>query len=449
MSRSKIRKHRFRLSCIGLMFLALVGLPRPGLAQNDGASAISAEDYQDVLGIGFATSWFKTSNLGKDYTLSSLTTTMSDLKAAGFSNLRLRSRADIWGFADTDSDNFVAATDINQASMDEYLAELDIVLDASLAAGVAPTISWIHHSAEGRANTDDGDNFVEWWGAVATHTANRDYRLSFNLMTEVGNQDSNGDGISGVFDSSETWNDWTSRAIGAIRDSGGNNAHRNIIITSPRNTKVDSLDEIDSEILEDEHLLLEYHAYAAGPSAQGRNEWTTGTAADKARLTDRLVGLEAFSDDNSIPAYWGAWMPFNNKSANVPQQEAEAFGHFFGQQLAERGIPWSMNELSNYYDSENNQWRETKVFGAANGNPTTFNVADALAATLEGHLSVSVPVLLGDVNLDGTVNNFDISPFSVILFAGTFQAEADCNESGAVDNFDISAFVAILFAGDF
>ena len=56
-------------------------------------------------------------------------------------------------------------------------------------------------------------------------------------------------------------------------------------------------------------------------------------------------------------------------------------------------------------------------------------------------------ILLGDVNLDGEVNFFDISPFITLLSSGGLQAEADVDESGAVDFLDISPFIAILSGG--
>ena len=60
-------------------------------------------------------------------------------------------------------------------------------------------------------------------------------------------------------------------------------------------------------------------------------------------------------------------------------------------------------------------------------------------------LSATPPgVLLGDVNLDGVVDFFDISPFIDRLSSGTFQAEADIDGNGVVDFFDISPFIDIL-----
>ena len=57
------------------------------------------------------------------------------------------------------------------------------------------------------------------------------------------------------------------------------------------------------------------------------------------------------------------------------------------------------------------------------------------------------PLLLGDVNLDGTVNFLDISPLIAILANDGFQEEADVNQDGTVDFLDISPFINLLSAG--
>ena len=53
-------------------------------------------------------------------------------------------------------------------------------------------------------------------------------------------------------------------------------------------------------------------------------------------------------------------------------------------------------------------------------------------------------VLLGDVNLDGNVNFFDVSPFISILAAQGFLPQADINEDGTVNFLDISPFIVLL-----
>ena len=53
-------------------------------------------------------------------------------------------------------------------------------------------------------------------------------------------------------------------------------------------------------------------------------------------------------------------------------------------------------------------------------------------------------VLLGDVNMDGTVNLLDVGPFVAALTSGTFILEADVNQDGNVDLLDVGPFVEIL-----
>ena len=76
-------------------------------------------------------------------------------------------------------------------------------------------------------------------------------------------------------------------------------------------------------------------------------------------------------------------------------------------------------------------FRPTGTFGASEGN-----------IVLNGELATSV--LLGDVNMDGTVDFADISPFIAILTNGGFTVEADINQDGLVDFADISPFVGLL-----
>ena len=53
-------------------------------------------------------------------------------------------------------------------------------------------------------------------------------------------------------------------------------------------------------------------------------------------------------------------------------------------------------------------------------------------------------VLLGDIDLNGSVNFADISPFIALLSGSTFQAEGDFDGNGAVNFGDISGFISAL-----
>ena len=88
-------------------------------------------------------------------------------------------------------------------------------------------------------------------------------------------------------------------------------------------------------------------------------------------------------------------------------------------------------------------------FGANDGNFVGFYIdvrENGITGTVDNLRIVSpeATCLLGDVDLSGTVDFLDISPFIAVLAAGEFQCEADCNESGMVDFSDIAPFIGIL-----
>ena len=79
------------------------------------------------------------------------------------------------------------------------------------------------------------------------------------------------------------------------------------------------------------------------------------------------------------------------------------------------------------------------IYGPTGG----FLLEDIGFAHIIEAVTVDEPVL-GDVNLDGDVDFFDISPFIALLTANGFQDEADLDQNGAVDFFDISPFITAL-----
>jgi len=68
-----------------------------------------------------------------------------------------------------------------------------------------------------------------------------------------------------------------------------------------------------------------------------------------------------------------------------------------------------------------------------------------LSAACYDNLSHSVTfVSIGDANVDGEVNFFDIAPFISILASGGYLAQADANQDEVVDFLDINPFIEVL-----
>ena len=101
------------------------------------------------------------------------------------------------------------------------------------------------------------------------------------------------------------------------------------------------------------------------------------------------------------------------------------------------------------------EWRRTGGSGSVYANGQAYEDGtekndgerDWVLALSETDISAPQEILLGDVNLDGVVNFFDISPFIDALSSNVYLREADCNQDGVVDFFDISPFIGFLTAG--
>ena len=97
--------------------------------------------------------------------------------------------------------------------------------------------------------------------------------------------------------------------------------------------------------------------------------------------------------------------------------------------------------------------RDVTLFGFfANGQQFSFNLNAVNTSSFIDHFSpdsvltvtLVTPPVLGDVNMDGVVDFFDIQPFISVLSSRTFQAEADIDGNGVVDFFDIQPFIGLL-----
>ena len=85
----------------------------------------------------------------------------------------------------------------------------------------------IHHQAEAFATEQDRENhdYVTWWTAVAKQLKDKEYRLSFNLFTELGIDKCRGSEKGckdSLRNSSDKYKLWTSQVVKAIRETDGN-----------------------------------------------------------------------------------------------------------------------------------------------------------------------------------------------------------------------------------
>ena len=345
----------------------------------DFSEPVSPIEYQAVIGAGFATNYFKSSNKnGPTPALKFRDDNIQDIYDIGFRNVRLRARA---GLYDAPYDN---------EEFEIFLQQLDYVVDKCIEVGVAPIISWEHHVDEANATEKARQNYVIWWTKVATQLKDKNYHLSFNLFTELGVdwcQFHNPTCDNSLRRNPTTkYNQWTKDVVTAIRNTGGNNAERIIILGAPEKT-TKGLDNIDPEIYtNDNYMMYEWHEYAAGPNhlVGTRRYWTgDGTPEQRATLINGLEDAKAYSERSGLPSYFGAWMPRDNKDGSLPQEEVITFARFFVGELKQRGIPWSLNVLDDYYDTRTSTWITADRTYRRNGVDNVLNTAAILQNMLE------------------------------------------------------------------
>ena len=76
---------------------------------------------------------------------------------------------------------------------------------------------------------------------------------------------------------------------------------------------------------------------------------------------------------------------------------------------------------------------------ATSGGPSSIGLQEIIL-----HVKTDTEPLLGDVNMDGSVDLLDVAPFVQLLTNGQFQIEADVNQDGEVDLLDVGPFVDLI-----
>ena len=158
---------------------------------------------------------------------------------------------------------------------------------------------------------------MDWWTAVAKQLKDKDYRLSFNLFTELGKDTCkrNNKSSESLRKKTHKYNLWTRNVTKAIRKTGGNNAQRILILGSPEKTAKD-LFKIDKIIYKnDPYMMAEWHIYASGPNKVlgSKKYWSdNGTSGGRNNVKTAIKQATDYTNKSDLLTYLGAWMPQDN-----------------------------------------------------------------------------------------------------------------------------------------
>ncbi|MBL8877601.1 MAG: hypothetical protein JNG88_00650 [Phycisphaerales bacterium] len=146
------------------------------------------------------------------------------------------------------------------------------------------------------------------------------------------------------------------------------------------------------------------------------------------------IGLEVISLDPALLIWNPGLQRFDaGEIAPLGSTDVELHTHLI----------WHINTRSpSPYDPLRDVWRATvRLVDTAGGYAPSESFVLLFRANIE--------CIIGDVDADGEVNNFDIDPFVAILTdpaaaTAVQRCAADVNLDGYVNNFDIDSFVAAL-----
>lgn len=310
-------KHRL----IPILFacILLLNCSKSNSNQADDTS-ISPSNYISKLGKGIDATWVETNTGINSYNVKSVI----DFKNKGFSHARLRIHLNL-------------NTNYNH---------LDKVINDCIDNGLIPILACQADSFEVNPTETNLNDFLLFWQTLAERYKNYSHLLSFNLIVEVS---------GGLSSQPDKLNEAYEKAVSIIRTT---NPKRNIFIAPRKLSDPTYLTELVIPTKGNGYILAEWHFYAAGPSKTNPNKlWTTGTAAEKKLITDKIQLAKNWETQTGIKTWVGAWMPGDyNNGDNYTVAEQLVFGGFMSCELSKAYIPFAINADHKFYDATTNQW---------------------------------------------------------------------------------------------
>jgi len=309
------------------------------------SKTITPYNYQKMLKVGMDVDWCKTNN-GRFYAIQSHKARVNVpllFKKRGLSHVRIRVKDSV----------------LKDPSL---LQEIKNMVDDSIKAGLIPIIAYQAHEFKDAPDSDTMlNNVVAWWQKVATTFKDYPYVLSYDLIIET----------TGAL---KKRNDRLNLLYEKVTDAIRKIDNQRIILVAPN--KISNPYELDKLVIPQspDYLMVEWHFYAAGPKKNNpKKQWTTGTTAEKKLILDKINYANNWSKQHNIPTWVGAWMANNYKEINFGAtladgapaggeysiEEQKVFAKFMRDSLITKGIPYSVNSDTKFFNRKTNQWYDS------------------------------------------------------------------------------------------
>ena len=287
-------------------------------------SAITPQDYQQMLKKGIDVDWWGRSEKNKYGAYSE--TAVKRFAQQGIKHVRFR----LHHYRFTDEDFKRLFSQINTCMQNDLI----------------PIIAFFAKPYKENPNAEEHEKVVKWWKIMAERCKDLSPKVSFDLIVEPSDK---------VKKDVDELNSLYEDCVATIRKT---NPKRIIFIAPPKLSHPEGLKYLQVPSQSNSYLMAEWYFYAAGPSkTNNKKRWTSGTAEEKQLIKKSIKVAVDWQKKTGIYTWVGAWMPGDyNKGTNYSVKEQIEFASFMTKQLDKYGIPFAINSDDKFFDYQAENW---------------------------------------------------------------------------------------------
>ena len=205
---------------------------------------------------------------------------------------------------------------------------------------------WVEPAKDKQAEVEK--RLVALWKQIATKFKKYDQKLIFEVLNEPRIRKGENEWNGGTAEGREVLNGYYEACVKAIRNTGGNNKDRAIMIASwAAGSNPNAMNGL--VLPEDDNLIVSIHSYSPYLFCLAEEGYTTtwGTETDKMQLKNELTNIRNTFKERGYPVVLGEWGSIHHGNLEDRVRHAE----FYAATAMELGMPalwWDNGNASHH-----------------------------------------------------------------------------------------------------